>query len=59
MHLLESGEFLNVGLFCRVSYCQQGMLVYFYLKACCVFHFNIFTHFYYYFFFLYEKDAFW
>ena len=54
MHLLESGEFLNVGLFCRVSV-TKGTLVYFYLMPAAVvvfFLFDIFIPFFFCFFFL-------
>ena len=47
VHLLESGEFVNVGLFCRGPVFTQGMLVYFYFNACLVFFFVFFFSFIY------------
>ena len=52
MHLLESGEFLNVGLFVECIVVMKGTVVLFFLNACCVsFLFDIFMHVFFCFFF--------
>ena len=57
VHLLESGEFLNVGLFCRVSCCHARDACLF-LSQCLLFFFFFLFDIFIYFFFLYEMDAF-
>ena len=55
MHLLKSGEFLNVGLFCRVSCCHARDGFFFSLSTpIAFFSFDIFMHF---FFFWSERDT--
>ena len=46
MHLFESGEFLNVGLFCRVSCCLERDACFVFFNTCCVFFllFDIFMY---------------